>query len=80
MAKSEITKFFQDALGLPDAPTRPYGGAKKGKGWAYPVKKNFIKRSMRWNKDLETSYEAKPVSKELNPNRFRKWLKEHGKG
>ena len=95
MAKFAITKFFQDTLGLPDAPTRPYGGAKRGPGWAYPVKtdnKKSIKRRMRWNKDLKTSVEAKPASKALNPKRyaestgqtykrpnFRDWLAKHRK-
>ena len=94
MAKFGITKFFEDTIGY-TAPTRPYDGGKRGPGWAYPVKtdnKKSIKRSMRWNKDLETSVEAKPVSKALNPKRyaestgqtykrpnFRDWLAKHRK-
>jgi len=80
MAKSEITKWFEDKLGY-TAPKRPYDGAKKGPGWAYPVKKKkSIKRSMRWNKDIATSDEAKPVSPKLTPGRFKKWLAKHRNG
>lgn len=63
----------------------------RGRGVSYDTKK-VVKRSMRFNKDLDTTIEATPVSKTLNPKRyaesmgqkykrpnFRDWLAKHRK-